>query len=175
MSTANGAKRPKTAIPAECPADLLLWFGDGHCGPVRARTAADVEVSIGRTDSERGLGFSVKNGKQRVRFVLDRDQVAELAAFFRWHALPRLRKPPGRKRGGLSLAAMNSPRYRLYAALANAAYDAHPRWHVNRYGDYEKDPGAPDGARLVAWFKKTYPRHAAGIEQALLKDLWNGE
>jgi hypothetical protein len=82
----------------ERPAELLFWFGDGACTPCYARLAADVEVSIGRTNSERALGFSVRKGRKEViDFVLDRDQVAELAAFLRL-ALPRLRKPLGRRR-----------------------------------------------------------------------------
>jgi hypothetical protein len=52
---------------------------------------------------------------------------------------------------------------------------SHPGWHRVNDGDYEADDGAPGGARLVAWFKKTHPRKAARIEQALAKELWKGE
>ena len=38
-------------------------------------------------------------------FVLDRDQVAALAAYLQHCALPRLEKPLGRKRRQMSLAA----------------------------------------------------------------------
>jgi hypothetical protein len=82
----------------ERPAELLFWLADGAYTPCHARLTADVEVSIGRTNSERALGFSVRKGRKEViDFVLDRDQVAELAAFLRL-ALPRLRKPLGRRR-----------------------------------------------------------------------------
>jgi hypothetical protein len=64
-----------------------------------------VAVSIGRTDSKRGLGFLVTNGKKEMDFVLDRDQVAELAAFLHC-ALGQLRKPLGRKPKQMSLAAL---------------------------------------------------------------------
>lgn len=65
----------------ERPADLLFWIGDGHCSGYKARVAAEVEVSIGRTNSKRGLGFLVTVGNRTIDFVLDRDQVAELAAY----------------------------------------------------------------------------------------------
>jgi hypothetical protein len=164
---------------AECarderPANLLFWFGDGHCSGFDARVAADVEVSIGRTNSERALGFIVTSGKRHVDFVLDRDQVAELAAFLHI-ALSRLRSPLGRKPDQLSLVAASLPKRRLFTALQNAAIDAHPGWH--RINDHvcEADDGAPDGARLVAWFKKTHPRAAERIERALTKKLWEGK
>jgi hypothetical protein len=87
----------------ERPADLLFWFGDGCLRPYRARVAADVEISIGRTDSKRALGFVVReNGEAKVDFVLNRDQVAELAAYLQ--TTPgRLKRPLGRKRNQLSL------------------------------------------------------------------------
>jgi hypothetical protein len=90
----------------ERPADLLFWFRNASCAPYRARVAADVEVSIGRTDSERALGFVVTDEKRKVEidFVLNRDQVAELAAFLKV-ALGGLRKPLGRKPQQISLVA----------------------------------------------------------------------
>jgi hypothetical protein len=42
----------------ERPARLLVWFRDGMCGGYDARVPADVEVSIGRTDSKQALGSS---------------------------------------------------------------------------------------------------------------------
>jgi hypothetical protein len=66
----------------ERPADLLFWFKDGTCGGFQARVEADVEISIGRTNSKRALGFIIMHKKKKVfDFVLDRDQAAELAAF----------------------------------------------------------------------------------------------
>jgi hypothetical protein len=50
---------------------------------------------------------------------------------------------------------------------------AHPGWHVRR-GDACADDGAPQGAKLVAWFKKTHPRRVARIEREFIKELWNG-
>jgi hypothetical protein len=158
----------------ERPADIVFWFKDGHLAPYRARVAANTEVSIGRTDSKRALGFIVTNGKNKVDFVLDRDQVAELAAFLQQCALPRLLKPLGPKRSQTSLAALNSPKRRLHMALEKAATSAHPGWHVVDDNIVEADDGAPQGAKLVAWFKKTHPRDVARIEQALTKKLWEG-
>jgi hypothetical protein len=60
---------------------------------------------IGRTYSKRALGFIVSRGKARVDFVLDTDQVAELAAYLQI-ALPGLLKPLGRKPDQISLAAL---------------------------------------------------------------------
>ena len=79
----------------ERPADLLLWLKDGCLFRRKACVAADTEVSIGRTKSERALGFIVTNKEKTVDFILDRDQVAELAAFLQL-ASGRLKKPVGR-------------------------------------------------------------------------------
>jgi hypothetical protein len=133
-----------------------------------------VEVSIGRTNSKRALGFIVTSGKRHVDFVLDRDQVGELAAFLQL-ALSRLCSPLGRKPDQLSLVAANSPKRRLFTALFSAAVDAHPGWHRINAHEWEADDGAPDGARLVAWFKKTHPRAAERIERTLTKKLWEGK
>jgi hypothetical protein len=65
----------------ERPADLLFWFGDGRLGSYRARVPAETEVSIGRTDSKRARGFILTRGDTQMDFVLNRDQVAELAAY----------------------------------------------------------------------------------------------
>jgi hypothetical protein len=76
----------KTAHDDERPANLLLWHGDGRLRGFDARVAAKTEVSIGRTDSKRALGFVVTNGKKEIDFVLNRDQVAELAYFLNPHS-----------------------------------------------------------------------------------------
>jgi hypothetical protein len=153
----------------ERPADLLFWFKDGACAPNRARVAAEVEVSIGRTDSKRALGFVVTVGKTTLDFVLDRDQVSELAAYLKHCALPGLRKPLGRKQNQISLAFLNSPKRRLSMALENAATDAHPGWRVIDDQIMEADDDAPSGAALVKWFKKTHPHDSrtdrAGFRQ----------
>ena len=92
------------SVKDERPADLLFWFADGFCGKYQARTAASTRVSIGRTNSKRALGFTVSNGGKMVAdFVLDRDQVIELAAFLQVLA-SGLRKPLGRKRQQHGLA-----------------------------------------------------------------------
>jgi len=82
--------------------DLLFWFGDGACGRYKARVPADTRLSIGRADSNRALGFVVSRGKARIDFVLDKDQVVELAAYLQiiHHGLL---KPIGRKPHQMSL------------------------------------------------------------------------
>lgn len=107
------ADKPKTKMtktaPGERPANLLFWFKDGFCATYKARVTAEAKVSIGRTNSKRGLGFIVSSGKKKIDFVLDRDQVAELAAYLQHHALPGLRAPLGRKQEQISLADLLSP------------------------------------------------------------------
>jgi hypothetical protein len=108
----------------ERPADLLFWFGDGACTSLRARVAANTEVSIGRTNSQRALGFLVTVGRRReiiVDFVLDRDQVADLATYLQLQR-GRLRKPLGRKpKHQMSLAATLKVNQRADAALDKRA------------------------------------------------------
>jgi hypothetical protein len=99
------ARRVKSGKKGERAADLLFWFGDGHCARHSARVAADTEVSIGRTDSKRALGFNISSGPAQMDFVLNRDQVTELAAYLQLQA-PRLLKPLGRKPAQISLAAI---------------------------------------------------------------------
>jgi hypothetical protein len=78
--------------PNERPANLLLWAGPGSCGWGGDRVKTDVQVSIGRTDSRRALGFLIRKGdKTVIDFVLNRNQVAALAAFLEGQ-LGRLRK-----------------------------------------------------------------------------------
>jgi hypothetical protein len=80
----------------ERPADITFWFGDGQCSPYRARVKADTELSIGRTDSKRALGFVIRQDDDAMDFVLNKDQCTELAAYLSLYA-PGLREPLGRK------------------------------------------------------------------------------
>jgi len=90
----------------ERPANLVFWLKDGMLNAYNARVPADVGVSIGRTDSERALGFYVISDKQlKADFVLDRDQCTELAAYLELMT-PGLRKPQGRKPPQLSMVPM---------------------------------------------------------------------
>jgi hypothetical protein len=89
----------------EQPTDLLFWLGNGSCGGYRARVEAKTELSIGRTDSERALGFIVTRDGTSFDFVLDRDQVDELAAYLQI-VREGLRKPLGRKPDQVSFAGM---------------------------------------------------------------------
>jgi hypothetical protein len=147
----------------ERPADLVFWSQDGSGGSCDARVEASARVSIGRTDSKRALGFVVSRGETRIDFVLDKDQVAELAAYLK-HCPPLL-KPLGPKRNQRSLAAMFAPKQRLFEKLEHAAKKAHP--------EYREIEG-PEGRQLVNWFKKNRPKEAARIERAFTKRLWAG-
>jgi len=174
MARTMPTKRKPTK-DVERPADLLFWFGNGFCGGYKARVSADTEISIGRTNSKRALGFLVlKKDEQIADFALNKDQVAELAAYLQRCALGGLRKPLGRKPTQMSLAARNSPKHRLHMVLESAATDAHPGWHDIGDHCYEVEAGTPSGKRLVAWFKKTHPRKAARIEREFTKGLWKG-
>jgi hypothetical protein len=82
--------------PGEQPTDLLFWPQNGCVMCYRARVPADTEVSIGRTDSKRALGFIVSRGDTQLDFVLNRDQVLELAMYLD-AMYPALRAPRGRK------------------------------------------------------------------------------
>ena len=99
------AKKPTSAQDDERPADLMFWFSDGFPCPYRARVEADTRVSLGRTDSKRGLGFVVSRGDARIEFVLDRDQVEELTAFLQMQ-VGRLLRPLGPKPPQMNLASM---------------------------------------------------------------------
>ena len=88
----------------ERPADLKFWLRNGFFVPYRARVVADTEVSIGRTNSKRALGFIVSRDKLRVDFVLNCDQVIALASYLE-HMVSGLRKPLGRKPKQLEPAA----------------------------------------------------------------------
>jgi hypothetical protein len=89
----------------ERPTDLLFWFRDGFCVPFKARVKTDAELSIGTTNSKRALGFIISQGGKNMDFVLDQDQVAELAAFLEMKA-GDLRKPLGRKKKQISCVAL---------------------------------------------------------------------
>ena len=75
----------KNADVGEQPADLLFWVGNGACGYYLARARASTEVSIGRTNSKRALGFEVSRGDTRLDFVLNAAERDEAE-----------RPPPGR-------------------------------------------------------------------------------
>jgi hypothetical protein len=158
----------------EQPTNLEFWFGDGHAGWFEARVRASTKVSIGRTNSKRALGFIVIRGKTTIDFTLDKDQVAELAAYLKHCALERLLKPLGRKRSQWSLVAMSSPKHRLHMRLENAASELHPGYHDGGEGMVEIEDGAPTGKALIAWFKKVHPKKAARIEREFSKELWEG-
>jgi hypothetical protein len=81
---------------AEQPTDITFWLRGGCCGRYHARVPATRELSIGRTDSERALGFIVRKGETWIDFVLNQDQVDELAAYLQL-LRGTLRKPLGRK------------------------------------------------------------------------------
>ena len=79
--------------PDEQRVDLTLWFQNGSAMPHAGQGTGLHEVSIGRTDSERGMGFLLldqKTGKTRAEFVLDRTQIENLHAFL-GHQIRRLK------------------------------------------------------------------------------------
>jgi hypothetical protein len=91
-------------INDERPADLKLWWADGMLmGCDAADSRSDTEVSIGRTNSKRALGFIITRGNKMIDFVLNKDQVARLASYLTKQEArllkPRGRKPPVRHRG----------------------------------------------------------------------------
>jgi hypothetical protein len=95
MSTKRGSI-PKN----EQRVKLHLWTGNGqlawHDGQGPKGHMLHV-VSIGRTDSELGLGFTVSDpetGTEMAAFVLDRAQVENLGAFLRGQ-VGRLKKSKG--------------------------------------------------------------------------------
>jgi hypothetical protein len=80
--------------------NLHLWLGDGQLAWHDDLGNPDLEVSIGRTDSEFGLGFVVGDAQ----FVLDQAQVGNLAAFLTLQA--RRMKKSGRRRGVINFATL---------------------------------------------------------------------
>jgi len=190
-------KRPRSPFEHERSADLQLWIGDGCSGGANARFAADVEVSVGRTDSERAMGFVVNasgnpfqslnpaNENKQLAFVLDRDQILELIGYLQ-SQLRGLKKPLGRGKPNYSFSWILDPKLRLQRDLEAAARKAHPGWRqitekddpdliLGEIGDWVQEPGAPDvGPGLVRWFKRTHPRKAQRIERDFTKRLWAG-
>ena len=82
--------------PAELPAELWLWFGDGAVARFPGEGKSATVVSVGRTDSERAMGFRITDGDDEIaRFVLSRGQVEHLAGFLA-RSLSGLKR--GRKR-----------------------------------------------------------------------------
>ena len=86
----------------ERPAALRFLTSDGKGLLFEARVPAEVEVFIGRTGSKRAMGFLISGGDQMMSFVLNKDQVAELAAYLNGF-LPGLLEPRGRKPQQMSL------------------------------------------------------------------------
>jgi len=110
--------RPR--IPAdEQRVNLTLWFQNGsaftHDGEGERRGHWRFpEVSVGRTDSERGLGFLLidpKTNATRAEFVLDRTQVENLHAFL-GHQIARLKPMPWPKVLNLPACARTGARQR---------------------------------------------------------------
>jgi hypothetical protein len=63
--------------------NLLLWYRNGTLVPTNGRGRSLPELSVGRTDSRRGLGFQFRlRGKKAIAsFVLDREQMHDLQQF----------------------------------------------------------------------------------------------
>ena len=81
---------------------LWLWLGDGALlAPFQGDRDSPVEVSVGRTDSKRAIGFRVTGKGKNVLFVLNREQV-ELLSNFLDRSVSRL-KPPRRTNGHAAL------------------------------------------------------------------------
>jgi hypothetical protein len=101
MSTKRGG------IPKdEQRVSLNLWTGDGQIAGHGGQGRKLHVVSVGRTDSELGLGFTFSDPlteTQLAAFVLDRAQVENLAAFLRFQ-VGRLKRSKGP--GYLNFAAL---------------------------------------------------------------------
>ena len=112
--------------PAEQFVRLHIWTADGELGAVDGPKPGLPNVSIGRVPSKRGLGFEVTGIRAehgRFRFVLDHEQVENLAVFCTY-SLPRLKKS-GRRRGldpemaiGLTLQLREEHRRRVGRRMA---------------------------------------------------------
>jgi hypothetical protein len=85
-------KRTSRVPDDERRVDLKLWFQNGSGMPHAGEGKGLPEVSIGRTNSERGIGFIVFGnwkklktvtigGEEETCFVLDRTQVENLHAY----------------------------------------------------------------------------------------------
>jgi hypothetical protein len=84
--------KTKKKADGERPADLTFWLKDGFISgsSVEDSGPQDTEISIGRTNSKRALGFVViRKGMDSVDFVLNKAQVADLVKFLQFQ-LPRL-------------------------------------------------------------------------------------
>jgi hypothetical protein len=189
------SKRPRSPFKDERSTDLHLWIRDGAGGGCNARLHADMELSIGRTNSMRGMGFVVgvaddlrqlnwtRHDDKQMSFVLDRDQCAELIAYLRAQ-LKGLRRPIGRRTDSFWFSSMTDPHFRLNCELQQAAMEAHPGWKRdldfaderdhNNSENWICDPGAPDGIKLIKWFERTHPHKAKRIEREFSKRLWAG-
>jgi hypothetical protein len=85
--------KTKKQADDERPADLTFWYKNGHIGGSHAVDSGpqDIEISIGRTNSERALGFIVfRKDMDKVDFVLTKNQVVQLIKFLEY-SLPRLK------------------------------------------------------------------------------------
>jgi len=190
-------KRPRSPFKDERSADLHLWIENGYACVASARLAAEMEVSIGRTNSERAMGFVVgvvgdchrlkwtRHDDKQMAFVLDRDQVVELIGYLQ-SQLSWLRKPLGRGSGDGCYSWLMLPELRLQRQLENAAMKAHPGWRQitkkderdqtwGEIGDWVQESGAPDGEKLIKWFKRTHPHKVRRIERDFTKRLWAGK
>jgi hypothetical protein len=96
----------------ERAANVCCWLQNGSRVGLSARVATKIEVSIGRTNSKRGLGFVVRNGKTSMDFVLDKDQVQDLITYLEF-SLHRLLKPSGKRKEDV-LRKMIMPEIRSY-------------------------------------------------------------
>jgi|SRR6516162_10367858 len=96
---------PKRKQSVERPTKLLLWLKNGSHVTYEARVRAETELSIGRTDSRRALGFIVSRGDIHLDFVLNKDQIEELIAYLQMiHG--NLLKPLGHKPKQISFRAL---------------------------------------------------------------------
>jgi hypothetical protein len=183
----KSTKRPRSPFKGERSADMMPWAQNGATGRSPARLAADVVLSVGRTDSERALGFLLyadgdkklpKFENDQIDFVLDRDQIEELIGYLQ-SQLGRLRKPLGRRVGFGMFSSARNPKQRLEMKLEDAAMRAHPRYEMegelSEMGVIEFDDDAPRGDKLIKWFKRTHPRKAQRIERDFEKRLWAGQ
>jgi hypothetical protein len=100
--------------------NLHLWLGDGQLAWHDGLGNPDLEVSIGRTDSQLGLGFVVGDAQ----FVLDQAQVENLAHFLSWQA--RRMKKSGRRRGVLNMATLSMPSSEMIMQRARGRFGRKP-------------------------------------------------
>jgi len=171
-------KRPRSPFKHERSADLTLWIADGFAGGQPARVATDIEVSVGRTNSERAIGFVVykkKTGRRldpnhpdnMAAFVLDRDQVTALIGLLQ-AKLRTLRRPHGRKTDSFEFLRLTNPTVRLNTKLELAAMKAHPGWRHPKEDENHPDAFSReqdenyDGDEPLIWVRD--PGAPDGIE-----------